>query len=62
MQRARVAITNRGWGKDKREEKLADSPELPDEIKTHITDAWDTLFIGANLHPHDREGGLAEFI
>lgn len=38
-----------GFEKDKSPEKLPDSPEYPDETKTHITDAWDTLFVGTNL-------------
>lgn len=35
--------------KDKSAERLLDSVENPDEYKTHITDAWDTLFIGMNF-------------
>ena len=48
--RTSSVITRQGFGKDKSEEKLPDTPDLPDEHKTHITDAWDTLFIGANLY------------
>lgn len=51
--RTSSVITRQGFGKDKREEKLPDTPDLPDEHKTHITDAWDTFFIGANLHTPD---------
>ena len=40
-----------GFEKDKSAEKDADTPDNPDELKTHITDAWDTLFIGCNFHP-----------
>lgn len=36
--------------KDKSPEKLADTPDNPDEHKTHITDAWDTLFVGMNFY------------
>lgn len=43
-------LTRRGFGKDKQPEKRADTPEFPDQHKTHITDAWDTLFVGANLY------------
>jgi hypothetical protein len=42
-----------GFEKDKSPEKKADSPEQPDETKTHVTDAWDTLYIGLNYWPVD---------
>lgn len=35
--------------KDKSAERDPDSPEAPDERKTHITDAWDTLFLGVSF-------------
>jgi hypothetical protein len=38
-----------GFEKDKSPEKTPDSPNAPDEHKTHITDAWDTLFVGMNF-------------
>lgn len=38
-----------GFEKDKSPEATEDSPDNPDEYKTHITDAWDTLFVGANF-------------
>lgn len=50
IQRTTTVITRQGFGKSKIDEKKPDTPELPDEHKTHITDAWDTLFLGANLH------------
>lgn len=40
-----------GFEKDKDLEKKLDSPDSPDELKTHITDAWDTLFVGCNFFP-----------
>lgn len=43
-------VTKSGFGKDKSAEKRPDSYEFPDQHKTHITDAWDTLFIGTNLY------------
>lgn len=53
-------ITSRGFGKDKQPEKRADTPEFPDQHKTHITDAWDTLFVGANLYaPTMQNDGVA---
>jgi len=39
-----------GFEKDKSAEKKPDSQEEPDELKTHVTDAWDTLYIGLNYH------------
>lgn len=42
-----------GFEKDKDPEKKEDSVERPDEYKTHITDAWDTLYIGMNFYHPD---------
>lgn len=53
MEQAGVKVGRNGFEKDKSMEKLDDSPEFPDEQKTHITDAWDTLFIGCNFYPTD---------
>lgn len=39
-----------GFEKDKTPEREPDSVNNPDEHKTHITDAWDTLFLGMNFH------------
>ena len=49
MEQTGTRIGRNGFEKDKSPEKTADSPESPDEYKTHITDAWDTLFIGMNF-------------
>lgn len=49
MNRAGVKLGRNGFEKDKSEERLDDSPDCPDETKTHITDAWDTLFLGCNF-------------
>lgn len=51
MERTGVKIDRNGYQKDKSAEKLADTPENPDETKTHITDAWDTNWIGCQFHP-----------
>lgn len=56
IERTGSVINRWGFGKDKHPEKLPDTPEFPNEYKTHITDAWDTLFIGANLYPPDNAG------
>lgn len=50
METARIKTGVNGFEKDKSDEKKPDSPDLPDEKKTHITDAFDTLFVGANFH------------
>lgn len=50
MEQTGVKIGRNGFEKDKGIEKTPDSPESPDELKTHGTDAWDTLFIGCNFH------------
>ena len=49
MERTGIKVGRNGFEKDKSDEKLPDSPENPDETKTHVTDAWDTLFLGANF-------------
>lgn len=49
MEQSGIKIGRNGFEKDKTAEKYLDSPEQPDQHKTHVTDAWDTLFIGANL-------------
>jgi len=51
MEQTGIKIGRNGFEKDKSAEKYEDSPEDPDELKTHVTDAWDTLFIGVNLFP-----------
>jgi hypothetical protein len=50
MERTGTQIGRNGFEKNKSEERLPDSPELPNEIKTHITDAFDTLWYGINYH------------
>lgn len=46
MEQTGIIVGRNGFSKDKGSEKLPDSPDNPDELKTHVTDAWDTLFIG----------------
>lgn len=57
MEQAGVKNGANGFQKDKSCEKLKDSPENPDETKTHITDAWDTLFAGVNFHGYEAASG-----
>lgn len=43
------------------EDELPDTPDNPDEYKTHITDAFDTLWLGMNFYftlPGTRAGGI----
>jgi len=53
MEKTTTIITSNGWGKDKRDEKLPDSEDDPVEKRTHITDAWDTLYIGCSIYRSD---------
>lgn len=50
MEQTGIKIGRNGFEKDKDPEKKADSADMPDEYKTHITDAWDTLYIGMNFY------------
>ncbi len=50
MDNTGVKIGRGGFEKDKKPEKTPDSTENPDEVKTHVTDAWDTLYIGMHFH------------
>jgi hypothetical protein len=50
MERSGVKVGRNGFEKDKSDEKLPDSPDNPDELKTHITDAFDTLWYGVNFY------------
>ncbi len=61
MEQAGIRIGKNGFEKDKTAEAIPDSPNNPDEEKTHITDAWDTLFIGMNFYytePYQGDGGV----
>lgn len=49
MQQTGIRKGPNGFEKDKTSEKRQDSPEDPDELKPHVTDAWDTLFQGMNF-------------
>ena len=50
MEQAGVRQGKNGFEKDKSPESQPDTPEAPDEQKTHISDAFDTLFIGMNFY------------
>ena len=53
MEQTSVKVGKNGFEKDKSPEATEDSPDAPDEYKTHVTDAWDTLFVGANFFMPD---------
>ncbi len=57
MFRAGIKQGRNGFEKDKHEEALEDSPDNPDQTKTHITDAWDTLWYGVNFYFTEAVGG-----
>lgn len=61
MEQAGVKQGKNGFEKDKTDESTPDTPNNPDEYKTHITDAWDTLFVGTNFfytEPYSDSGGV----
>lgn len=51
MEDAGVREGYKGFQKDKSGEKKPDSEDDPLELRTDVTDAWDTLFMGAVFHP-----------
>lgn len=53
MEQTAVKVGKNGFEKDKSPEATEDSPDAPDEYKTHVTDAWDTAFVGANFFMPD---------
>lgn len=59
METTGIKIDRNGFQKDKSAEKDADTPENPDERKTHITDAWDTMFIGTNFFRAIADNGMS---
>lgn len=61
MEQAAVKVGKTGFEKDKTPEATEDSPDNPDEYKTHVTDAFDTVFVGANYFMPERavaSGGI----
>jgi hypothetical protein len=50
MEQTKTRQGRNGFEKDKSPEKTLDTPDNPDEHKTHITDAWDTLYVGCNFY------------
>ena len=58
MHDAGVKVGKNGFEKDKGMEVKPDSPDAPDEFKTHITDAWDMAFVGVNKYPYSGMSSL----
>ena len=50
MEQTGVRQGKNGFEKDKTPEGTEDTPDNPDQYKTHITDAFDTLWFGMNFH------------
>ena len=61
MEDAGVRAGKNGFEKDKGLETKEDSPDAPDELKTHITDAWDMAFVGVNKFPYSGMNSLTFF-
>lgn len=61
MEDAGIKVGRSGFEKDKGMETKPDSPDAPDEFKTHITDAWDMVFVGVNKFPYSGMNSLAFF-
>lgn len=59
MEQTGIKVGRNGFEKNKDPEKLADSIEAPDEKKTHITDAFDTMYIGMMYHYPSISGGTS---
>ncbi|MCR5139457.1 MAG: hypothetical protein K6B45_04765 [Bacteroidaceae bacterium] len=61
MEQTGIRQGKNGFEKDKTPEGTQDTPDNPDEYKTHVTDAFDTLWYGMNFYYTDgseRSGGL----
>ena len=50
MEQTGIRQGRNGFEKDKKPESTPDSEDAPDEYKTHIADAFDTLWYGMNFH------------
>ena len=61
MEQTGIKQGKNGFEKDKTPEGTPDTPDNPDEYKTHITDAFDTLWLGMNFYftlPGTSTGGI----
>ena len=61
MEQTGVRQGKNGFEKDKSAESTEDTPDNPDQYKTHVTDAFDTLWYGMNFYftePTTSSGGV----
>lgn len=61
MEQTGVRQGKNGFEKDKTPERTADTADAPDQYKTHVTDAFDTLWYGMNYYwsdPTKTESGV----
>lgn len=61
MEQTGVRQGKNGFEKDKTPEGTEDTPDNPDQYKTHVTDAFDTLWYGLNFYfaePNATFGGV----
>lgn len=57
MEQAGIRQGRNGFEKDKTPESSDDTPDNPDQYKTHVTDAFDTLWYGMNFYFQTSEAG-----
>lgn len=62
MEQAGIRQGRNGFEKDKTPESTEDTPDNPDQYKTHVTDAFDTLWYGINFFYQTAEPGSAGVI
>jgi hypothetical protein len=62
MEQSGVRTGKNGFEKDKTPEGTPDTLDNPDEYKTHITDAWDTLFVGVNHYYKEPSSGVSSIL
>lgn len=61
MEQTGIRQGKNGFEKDKTPEGTEDTPDAPDQFKTHVTDAFDTLWLGMNFffrEPNSGSGGV----
>lgn len=61
MEQTGIKQGKNGFEKDKAPEGTDDTPDNPDQYKTHVTDAFDTLWLGMNFYftrPGTGTGGI----
>lgn len=62
MEQCGVKTGKNGFEKDKSPESTPDTLDNPDEHKPHITDAWDTLFVGVNFYYKEPTSGVSTIL